>query len=1092
MSTSAAVPSLMDVMKSPEFTGAEVLDQRAFHIRTVIKSGKHGKVALCEHGDEDEVAIKSELIKSPNNPFSRPYREYFILKQLSVLAQKNEYYENPRWIGFIQLLDWFKAKTDQIRITSTPASPIKTPTRLTGTGNSRNNSSPTNLGQRVPFAPVGSKTAPRSVTAVSRLNFGDGQENLDDMRGSFSNLQLTPSGKRSRVSSTPTPKRTIARAPLLQKQLESNSSPLRQREIKLQEGNLVLEKADTTLYAIRSDLSFNIFRDVLFQILYALYVGQTEFEFVHHDLHIQNVLLKKLKVNIAEYMGEEISSPSRSKNDTMRDMIDEERMVEENVGVFKLGEKIWYSRGPWMAKLSDFGLSRIRMVDGDGGVVYDLTQPLAEAFLGDKDVLKILDEFSRSKITRWLTKNECIECGAIVRGVRAECFVGPEKAISFEQIQTVLQPQAAIEKMSRLIEAKQKAVRSIRSSIRKNALHLKSLLHHEFFEALQTKPTSLWLFDRQSNDNNDLLDDETGTNRSPSILRDAVDDIQSEILNDDDFSADEDLAPLSLPVKKLTFEEAIKEEPVGPIKTPRKGKKENNMENSKSKTSETGEKLEKSDTTSEIKIGEIPTNGEIEEVDVCSVTPPHSPEEMTPISRRSARVAARSSKTPSATTPTRKLVKPDSVALARAASSPVAEDATKYANRAKTPTPVKIKTSKSSTTSGKRPARRETILPSQFEASSENIETVHRSLERLSITPLTFDEVGTSKHVHWSQKEEKQIFSELTNNFGPVPSRCLDVLPPLPMQNHAPLNWIEAVRDYLVRQAQKWEDTRHKRKKFRIDRFFVRNAVEVEEARVEASAARLAKRRRHQKVISRRSMGGRSQLEKAVNSSQKSRRKSMSAVSDAPKLDVLQEEVTQSVIETVLDAVSVAVGEEAKMEKEYPTIVDQIALSRSEMSEKMDSEKEFKPVPRITSSCLDANGLGMLTSPTAPRRSLRRRASLVASPLSTPVPLFSLSASNTTALNSNSGTPATKIEEKSIAKISSRSQSSQASSKRVSSKSTANNTSQRPPTPIKTRTPTSNSVRATSSSSASSSPSSSSPQRQSASKPASSIRSLRI
>ena len=56
--------------------------------------------------------------------------------------------------------------------------------------------------------------------------------------------------------------------------------------------HFILEYADSTLFEMRDKLDLLQFKSVLFQILYALYIAQTELEFNHNDLHLKNILLK--------------------------------------------------------------------------------------------------------------------------------------------------------------------------------------------------------------------------------------------------------------------------------------------------------------------------------------------------------------------------------------------------------------------------------------------------------------------------------------------------------------------------------------------------------------------------------------------------------------------------------------------------------------------------------------------------------------------------------------------------------------------------------------------------------------------------------
>lgn len=869
------------------------MDQKAFQIRTVIKSGKHGKVSLCDSSDQKEsleVAIKSELIKSPKNPHSRPYREFFILKQLLMLTERPEYYANPRWIGFIQVLDWFKGKTDQIRITSTPTTPVKTPTKPVMPQTAKRPARDSILPDTVKQAP---KTAPRPVGKGSRLSYLDENEDVGNLSNAVTAIELTPTKRQTRVSATPTPKRIVPRTPLL------TTSANRQREIKLQEGNLVLERADATLYAMRADFSFAVWRDVLFQILYALYVAQTEYEFVHHDLHIQNVLLKRLKL---------VHVPDSSD-------------VEANLGVFQIGGLKWYSRGPWIVKLSDFGLSRIKLVDGDGSVVYDLAQPLFEAFWPDRDVLKILDEFSRVKITRWLSRSDCVELGVKMSLLKDSWFVGPEEAISMDDLLSVLHPAEVTEKLAARLEEKQKSVKQIRSAIRKQALHLQTLLQHAFFAPMMEQPTNLWLFEGNVSD--------TACQTSPTR--------NFGVGNDGSFY-ETPATPDSPPpvVKKLSFSDATLEAAFVP-----------NMDVQ----------------------GENTANSHFLPVTVplskdSPITPPSTPPKDTPShidttprhsARRSARVAAHSADSP------RKLVKPDPAALVHHIDPDVASLQAAHSEIAKLPTPTR--------TSSRKP-RRNTLLPAELEASlNDGLGPVNRSLASLLIDPET---------------KVQPPAPVLAVNYDPVPSRCLGEPMVLPMLDRLPVNCIEALRDYLVRRASRLEETRSKRKS-NLSTFFVRNEAQIAEARVE----RLARKRRRRPV--RRSLGNLRRKGDIVSiAASRPRRKSLSAPSEVKEAPVVNElvSVSSGVVEEVINAVENLAETSASLEAESAFLVKEPTGAEMEMVERSErvvvNEALFEPIPML------ANALGLVTSPTAPRRSMRRRSSLSVAPLQAVVPNFSL------------------------------------------------------------------------------------------------------
>jgi len=999
MSTSASIPSFSDIMKSPEFTGEEVLDQKAFQIRTVIKSGKHGKVALCESADDDsevtEVAIKSELIKSPQNPNSRPYREYLILKQLGSLLRRPEFYANPRWVGFIQILDWFKAKTDQVRVTSTPASPVKTPTKVAVAVSATKSAARGCLS-------TGMKTGPRMMESARKISYQDENEDVGALTNSVSALGLTPSKRGVRA----TPKRIVPRTPMLQ----ANES--RHREIKLQEGNLILEKADTTLSAVRSDLSFEVWRDVLFQILYALYVGQSQFEFMHRDLHLQNVLLKRLKIVPSKRVAPHSDSGyvSVSSDD---DTVDAETLVDKNCGVFQDGERKWYSRGPWIVKLSDFGLSRITMVDGDGSVIYDVAQPLAEAFLGDRDVLQVVDEFSRVKILRWLSFGECASLGVNVSVLKDSCFVGPEKAISLEDILSTLQTEEVVVKVNEAIAAKQKAVKAVRHAIRKSALHLRTLLHHEFFAPLVRKPDCLWLFDGDMMEFQSSLKTtkEVSAQRTPSHA----------LLSSSSSSSSPDSPPL--PVKKLAFDDNTMREETVPEMT-------SHMEHASPASPSSPFYSSASHVPPT-----TPSHGM-----ASSASSTTSTIDTTPM-RRSARVAAqRSVERPKSALKPAILVKPDPSAMVthRHSSSSTREQ---HVDNSAVPLTFKEEAEEEEeihtklTTSAHRRDRRHTILPSELDAVlPDAIGAVNKSLASLFI-----DSSSSSSHVSPVESAVEVVV------YAPVPARCLGSPMALPMSEHAPVNCVEALRDYLVRRAAKLEETRPKRSQGPLQRFFVRSEAQMAEARV----LRLEKKRRRARPLGRRSLGG---VRSAASANDGVGGVGV-GVGVSTRSSVRRKSMSGDAMAGVQQRVAAEEGGVCVVVSNFPSSsVSEFGDSSAYTS---DSEltAQAKVSKKARSSVLEANGLGLITSPTVPRRS-SRRSSLSASPLSeVVVPSFAAPVSyshhpiSTTSGSSSKSTSSVALSRSNKAAQRSRAEESSNGPSTVTTKSAKS--SPRPPTPIK-------------------------------------------
>jgi serine/threonine protein kinase len=96
--------------------------------------------------------------------------------------------------------------------------------------------------------------------------------------------------------------------------------------------NLILEKADITLKKYLSNQNYQIscdeYKNILFQILYALSFSQDKCQFMHHDLHLDNIMLKYLP-------------------------------KENQKTKFKFEETNFFIKTNYLIKITDFGLSRI-------------------------------------------------------------------------------------------------------------------------------------------------------------------------------------------------------------------------------------------------------------------------------------------------------------------------------------------------------------------------------------------------------------------------------------------------------------------------------------------------------------------------------------------------------------------------------------------------------------------------------------------------------------------------------------------------------------------------------------------------------------
>lgn len=123
----------------------------------------------------------------------------------------------------------------------------------------------------------------------------------------------------------------------------------------------ILDYAERVLAG--STLELEEFRSVSFQLFYALYIAQREFQFMHHDLHPRNILLQ--------------DAPASS------------------CMVYHDGGNVWYLQGA-VAKIVDFGLSRIRLKgNGPEEVIYNVKDSFSEMFSAQYDIEKLTTELTK-------------------------------------------------------------------------------------------------------------------------------------------------------------------------------------------------------------------------------------------------------------------------------------------------------------------------------------------------------------------------------------------------------------------------------------------------------------------------------------------------------------------------------------------------------------------------------------------------------------------------------------------------------------------------------------------------------------------------
>jgi hypothetical protein len=115
---------------------------------------------------------------------------------------------------------------------------------------------------------------------------------------------------------------------------------------------IVMECADETLFErARKPLSIGSYREILFQVLYALVVAQDTLKFMHNDLHLRNILLKKL--------------PAGTHCKLHDPRTEKKKKGENNKDKNEKPGTSWYLLRGELVKLADFGVSRAEVREGE-------------------------------------------------------------------------------------------------------------------------------------------------------------------------------------------------------------------------------------------------------------------------------------------------------------------------------------------------------------------------------------------------------------------------------------------------------------------------------------------------------------------------------------------------------------------------------------------------------------------------------------------------------------------------------------------------------------------------------------------------------
>ncbi|PRP80695.1 hypothetical protein PROFUN_11654 [Planoprotostelium fungivorum] len=125
-----------------------------------------------------------------------------------------------------------------------------------------------------------------------------------------------------------------------------------------------LDYADHDMLSVKNSLSLGDFKEILFQVLYALQAAQRECHFVHRDLHLKNILLSPSSTTMA-YGHEEHNT-------------------------------VWYT-SKYVVKLADFGLSRLILYNGE--VVNNPQDKMSQVFIMTDDINHLKQRMDAIKLT---------------------------------------------------------------------------------------------------------------------------------------------------------------------------------------------------------------------------------------------------------------------------------------------------------------------------------------------------------------------------------------------------------------------------------------------------------------------------------------------------------------------------------------------------------------------------------------------------------------------------------------------------------------------------------------------------------------------
>jgi Haspin like kinase domain len=317
-----------------------------------VAEGKFAAVYLAwtKQSPRQQYALKSQLVRDQHRLSDAAYRELMILEELARLATTGQ------CVNFVSIADWAKSKR-----------PLRVDLMLLRDGDADRQLLDVDdddveielLGDVTPPSTPPLAAAAAKHAAAAAPSKPPERTHIARVRPSI--MSPMSSAKSSRVSvSTPTSLRRTPRTPMTPR---TPVTPVPYGPSSPAFMNYVLEYAPGRF---DRTMSWHRFRSLALQTIYALYVAQRRLEFVHYDLHLNNLLTASMPAGVRA-CALQIDDGTR-----------------------------WYVTGE-LVKIADFGLSRLRL-ERSGVVLYNHKMRTRGVFSTTHDICQLADGLKSIKM----------------------------------------------------------------------------------------------------------------------------------------------------------------------------------------------------------------------------------------------------------------------------------------------------------------------------------------------------------------------------------------------------------------------------------------------------------------------------------------------------------------------------------------------------------------------------------------------------------------------------------------------------------------------------------------------------------------------